>query len=91
MRKGEGLQKKVRDVREGLRMFGDVRRRFGGWRAPSCGWLAPSCGWLALPLLRLARQGKCRHNSFGFGPAGKAEDCNSEEGVLMVPALADAD
>ena len=91
MRRGEGLQKNVRDVREGSRMFGDVRRRFGGWRAPSCGWLAPSCGWLALPLLRPARQGKCRHNSFGFGPAGKAEDCNSEEGVLMVPALADAD
>lgn len=42
MKKGEGLQEKVRDVRECWRMFGDVRRMFGNvlWTARAELWMA---------------------------------------------------
>ena len=42
MKKGEGLQEKVRDVRECWGMFGDVRRMFGNvlWTARAELWMA---------------------------------------------------
>ena len=65
------------NVRECSEMFGECSGMF-------CGRRAPSCGWLALLLLKLARLGMCRHNSFGFDPTGKAACCNSEKGKDIV-------
>ena len=60
------------NVRECSEMFGECSGMF-------CGWRALSCGWLALLLLKLARLGRCRHNSFDLDPTGKTACCNSEK------------
>lgn len=77
MKEEEGLQWKIRAVRKCSRMFADVRRCSEKFL-----WMARAELWmLALLLLRLARQGKCRHNSFGLDLAGKAACCNERKSL----------
>jgi hypothetical protein len=58
MKKGEGLQEKIRDVRECSRMFGDVRGMFENvlWMARAELWMARAAVVEACPAGKVSSQ-----------------------------------